>query len=56
MADSMEPYKMLRADPCCRGNEIWSRRGDPVVLASEELGKGLRTTCPLPVQLALQCV
>ena len=30
MADSMEPCKMLWADPCCRGNEIWARRGDPV--------------------------
>jgi len=30
MADSMEPCKMLWADPCCHGNEIWSRRGDPV--------------------------
>jgi len=28
MADSMEPCKMLWADPCCRGNEIWARRGD----------------------------
>jgi len=23
MADSMEPYKMLWADPCCHGNDIW---------------------------------
>ena len=30
MADSMEPCKMLWADPCCHGNEIWARRGDPV--------------------------
>jgi len=30
MADSMEPCKMLWADPCCNGNEIWARRGDPV--------------------------
>jgi len=30
MADSMEPYKMLWADPCCHGNEVWARRGDPV--------------------------
>jgi len=30
MADSMEPCKMLRADPCWHGNEIWTRRGDPV--------------------------
>jgi len=30
MADSMEPCKMLRADLCCHGNEIWARRGDPV--------------------------
>jgi len=21
---------MLWADPCCHGNEIWARRGDPV--------------------------
>ena len=27
MADSMEPCKMLWADPCCHGNEIWARRG-----------------------------
>ena len=30
MADSMEPCKMLWADPCCHGNEIWARRGDLV--------------------------
>jgi len=24
MADSMEPRKMLWADPCCHGNEIWA--------------------------------
>jgi len=30
MADSMEPCKMLWADTCCHGNEIWTRRGDPV--------------------------
>jgi len=30
MADSMEACKMLWADPCCHGNEIWARRGDPV--------------------------
>ena len=30
MADSMEPCKMLWADPCCHDNEIWARRGDPV--------------------------
>jgi len=30
MADSMEPCKMLWADPWCHGNEIWVRRGDPV--------------------------
>jgi len=30
MADSVEPRKMLWADPCCHGNEIWARRGDPV--------------------------
>ena len=30
MADSMEPWKMLRADPSCHGNEIWARCGDPV--------------------------
>jgi len=30
MADSMEPCKMLGADPCCHGNEICARRGDPV--------------------------
>jgi len=29
MADSMEPCKMLWADPCCHCNEIWARRGDP---------------------------
>jgi len=29
MADSMEPCKMLWADPCCHGNEVWARRGDP---------------------------
>ena len=28
MTDSMEPCKMLWADPCCHGNEIWARRGD----------------------------
>jgi len=28
MADSMEPYKMLWADPFCHGNEIWPRCGD----------------------------
>jgi len=28
MANSMEPRKMW-ADPCCHGNEIWARRGDP---------------------------
>ena len=31
MADSMEPCKMLWADHCCHGDEIWARRGDPVV-------------------------
>jgi len=30
MADSTEPCKMLWADPCCHGNEIWVRREDPV--------------------------
>ena len=30
MADSMEPCKMLWADPCCHGNDIWPRRGDLV--------------------------
>ena len=30
MADSMEPCTMFWADPCCHGNEIWARRGDPV--------------------------
>ena len=30
MADSVEPCKMLWADPCCHGNEIWAWRGDPV--------------------------
>ena len=30
MANSMEPCKMLWADPCCHGNEICARRGDPV--------------------------
>ena len=30
MADSMEPCKMLWDRPCCHGNEIWARRGDPV--------------------------
>jgi len=30
MVDSMEPCKMLWADPCCHGNEIWASRGDPV--------------------------
>ena len=25
MADWMEPYKMLPADPCCHGNEIWAK-------------------------------
>jgi len=30
MADSREPCKMLWADPCCHGNEIRARRGDPV--------------------------
>jgi len=30
MADSMEPCTMLWADHCCYGNDIWSRRGDPV--------------------------
>ena len=30
MADSMEPCKMLWVDPCCHGNEISERRGDPV--------------------------
>jgi len=24
MADSMEPCKMLLADPCCQGNDIWA--------------------------------
>ena len=28
MADSMEPCKMLWADPCCHGNDIWPRCGD----------------------------
>ena len=28
MAESMEPCKMLRADAYCRGNDIWTRRGD----------------------------
>jgi len=26
----MEPCKMLWADPCCHGNDIWPRRGDVV--------------------------
>jgi len=30
MADSMEPCKILWADPCCHGNKIWASRGDPV--------------------------
>jgi len=30
MADSMEPCKMLWANLCCHGNEIWARCGDPV--------------------------
>ena len=30
MADSMEPCKMLWANPCCRDNEIWASRGDQV--------------------------
>jgi len=30
MADSMEPCKMLWADPCYHGNEILARRRDPV--------------------------
>jgi len=30
MANAMEPCKMLWADPCCHGYEIWARRGDPV--------------------------
>ena len=30
MADSMEPCKILWADPCCHGSEIWARRGNPV--------------------------
>ena len=30
MVDSMEPCKMLWGRPCCHGNEIWARRGDPV--------------------------
>jgi len=29
-ANSMEPCQMLWADPCCHGNEIWARHGDPV--------------------------
>jgi len=32
MADSMEPCKCCGADPCCHGNEIWARRGDPVAI------------------------
>ena len=32
MADSMETCKMLWADPCCHGNEIWARHGDPTGL------------------------
>jgi len=30
MADSIKPCKMLWADPCCHGNEIWARLRDPV--------------------------
>jgi len=30
MTNSMEPCKTLWADPCCHGNEIWARGGDPV--------------------------
>ena len=30
MADSMEPCKVLWADPCWHGNEFWARREDPV--------------------------
>jgi len=26
----MEPCKMLWADPCCHGNDIWARHRDPV--------------------------
>jgi len=25
MVDSMEPCKMLWADPCCHGNEFWAK-------------------------------
>ena len=34
MADSMEPCKMLCANPCCHGNDIWARRGDLVAYTS----------------------
>jgi len=27
MADSMEPYKIMSADPCCHGNEILANLG-----------------------------
>ena len=30
MADSMEPCKMLWANPCYHGNKISARHGDPV--------------------------
>jgi len=30
MADSMEPCKMFGAHPCCHGNDIWHKGGDPV--------------------------
>jgi len=41
MANSMEPCIMLWADPCCHGNEISARRGDPVAywLVKPAVGK-----------------
>ena len=53
MADSMAPCKMLWADPCCYGNEIWARRGDPVAyrLFSKSLSRVSalsRAKCLLP--------
>jgi len=49
MADSMEQCKMLWADPCCHGNEIWARRGDPV--AYRLVWMSVNTTTPEPLEI-----
>jgi len=45
MANSMEPCKMLWADPCCHGNEIWARHEDPVAYRLAFFMNSLMSVC-----------